>query len=77
MTVRVPTVRGVMNTAKKALINGGIGGVAVGIGARVLGPVLGPIAGGILAGAALNDDVIAKNAVMDAVAILFLGGGGW
>jgi len=77
MAIRVPTVRGVTNMAKKSLINGAIGGAAVGIGARTLGPVLGPIAGGILAGAALNDDVIAKNAVMDAVAIMFLGGGGW
>ena len=77
MAIRVPTVRGTMNMAKKALVSGAVGGAAVGIGARVLGPVLGPIIGGILAGAALNDDVIAKNAVMDAVAIMFLGGGGW
>jgi len=77
MTVKVPTVRGISNMAKKSVGNGAIGGVAVGIGTNVLGPVLGPIAGGILAGAALNDEVIAKNAVMDAVAILFLGGGGW
>ena len=77
MAVKVPTVRGITSMAKRSLINGAIGGVAVGIGANVLGPVLGPIVGGILAGAATNDEVIAKNAVMDAVAIMFLGGGGW
>jgi len=77
MVVKVPTVKSVTKMAQKSLINGCIGGVAVGIGTNVLGPILGPILGGILAGAALNDEIIAKNAVMDAVAIMFIGGGGW
>ena len=77
MSVKVPTVGGIQRMAKRSLINGAIGGAAVGIGAQILGPVLGPIIAGILAGAATNDEVIAKNAVMDAVAIMFLGGGGW
>jgi len=77
MAVKVPTLKNVEGVAKRSLVNGAIGGVAVGFGARILGPVLGPIVGGIVAGAAVGDDVIAKNAVMDAVAILFLGGGEW
>lgn len=75
MTIKVPTVKGTLRMGQKAIVNGAIGGVAVGLGAQVLGPVLGPIVGGILAGAALNDEVIAKNAVMDAVALMMLGGG--
>ncbi len=70
-------IKGRFGTGLKA---GGIGGLAVGLGARMFGP-LGAFMGAVLGGAMLTGDdgkIVTINGVMDAIAAMLLttGGGG-
>jgi len=76
MALKVPTVRGTWNMLKKGAVTGAIGGACVGFGMRIGGPI-GAIIASAIGSAATGDDFIVKNATMDAVAIMLLGGGEW
>ena len=73
----IPTRKAVTSSIGNGIKYGGGGGLAVGVGALALGPVFGPILGGTIAGAmskGVYGDIIVINAIMDAVALMFIGG---
>lgn len=76
-SVGVPSKEKALNRAFTGIKAGTIGGVGVSLGVATLGPVLGPLVGGSIAAAMLpkgEGDIVAINAVMDSVEMMFLGG---
>lgn len=71
----IPTSKSLGKSALTGLKAGGIGGITVGLGARLLGPILGSVLGSVLAGAMLpgvQGQIVVTNGVMDGIVALFL-----